>query len=564
MNEYRYESGVHFLRLKGSFVERAVRHAQLLKEQIRNGAIPALAKKNEWIIRRGPGIVQIPAVMRSILWVYERALGHMDRSNTPVSREVLRVMSRETGLDYKMFRNALFQAESLMLISRFSIMKHVMGELPQGSLPGCSSAVATGEWTESGRMLVSRNMDYPIVGPWEKHPVVIFHEPTDASEIPHVSVTSAGVHASGLTSMNREGITLASHAHFGRKVALTGTPVLDIGNEIICRAKSIGEAVDIARKHPRFVNWAFVVSSAKENDAVVIEMSPRCTRVTPATDGILVHSNYFHSPDLQGSEALVSGGCTSDLAARVCRMRNLLKESRGRLTPELMGNALGDHVDWETGEERVFGTTLSVVTTVKSAVFDPAEQRFWVSSRTESPTGLGPYLEVGVNDFWEKNEAPRAFGGYQPRNANLFDGVKLYREAYQAWHMDAHDPRYAEKTLDKLREALKVYPDDGNLWTQAGLVAFRMKIFDAARAYFDQALSRNLGEHTKHVCKLFLARCLDLTGKRAEALAIYRTHGEVVNPKLRRAFKKGLRRAYHQKLTNFMMLDLQWPDAIEY
>ncbi len=562
--EHRKVSGVHFIRVRGDAAERARGHAALLKNEVRAGALQALAKKNEWLIRKGPGLIRFAPVQAAAVWFYHRVLiPWLARQSKPENVSVMRAMARETGLPPEVFIRSLFQADGLMVLSRLSLMKYLLKDLPQGGMPGCSSAVVLGDWTRDGRLLVCRNQDYPVVGHWESNTTVIFSEPTEPDSLPHVSVTTAGVHTAGLTSMNAEGITLNTHAHFGKNIRLAGgNPVISIGNEIVKRARTLGEAVDIARKNPPYANWAFVMSSAKERDAVVIETTPRRLEVRQAEDGFIAHSNYFHTPDLQADEALISGGVVEDLYARVCRLREKLTENRGRLEPSHLVDALADHFDSVSGEERVFGNTVSVVTTIKSVVFEPEAGRMWVSSRQETPTGLGEFLGFDVGTFWEQGNVQRLEPS--PKDPSLLEAIRHHREAYRSWHMLCHEPDYRERALISLRRATRAYPSDGNLWVLTGIVAFRMSLFEEAMESLLEAGKRKLGPHIEGVRRLFLARCHDLAGERKRALSLYAAWREVPDPKLRQAFRRGNAKPYRKGEVHQLLVDLQFPDTLQY
>ncbi len=570
--ERRTVRGVHFIRVEGDATSRGRQHATLLKDLIPHGAIPALAKKNEWIIKRSPGFTQLTPVQKATIWFLNKVLlQRLDRNNTEQVREMMRQMSQASGVSYETYLASLFQADVFMLLCRLSVMRYTLGQLPPGALPGCTSAVTLRDWTKSGRLLACRNQDYPMVGFWEPNTTVVFNEPSESGQIPHIGITTAGVHTSGLTAMNREGLTLFTHAHFGRKVSLKGMPVIDIGNEIISTAKTLGQAIDIAKRCKPYANWAFIVSSARENEAVVLEMTPDKLRVRPARDGFLAHSNYFHSRELQASEALMSGAYTEDLQSRYCRIRQVLEPHRGHLEPSHMSAALGDHVDYLTGEERVMGNTVSVVTTIKSTVFDPDQQRFWISCRGEAPMGLGDFLEIDVDKFWSKPAPSEAeqkswpvIMGYKPRNPALIEGMRHYRQAYRAFHMETEHSDYLERTLVNLRLATRAFPSDANLWVQTGIVATRLQLFDEAKSCFVRAGELKLSPHTQNVRDLYLARCLDVEGRRSEAKVLYRQAKTTGNPRLRKAARKGLWRPYRPKQTASMMIDLQFPDTFHY
>ncbi len=571
-NNRRTIRGVHFLKLQGTEVERAKSYGELLKNEIPHGPLSALAKKNEWLIRRSPGVLQWKPLQDSVVQLYKKVFAPLIASRfTKEESDVAQAFANACGIPLEVCQESALQPDTLMLLCRLSLVKHLIPEWSLRELPGCSSAVVPPALTQSGRMLVCRNLDYPLVGPWESQTTVSFHEPEDKSEIPHVSVASAGVFTSGLTSMNREGLTLATHAHFGKNVSLQGRPIVCIGNDVIRKARTLGQAVDICRKAKRIGNWSFVVSSAKEKSGVIIQMTSDQTRVCEPSDfadQCLVHSNYFHAEDLQKSEALLSGGSHEDLQDRVCRMRQILAEHRGHLEPKHLSAALGDQRDSRTGEERAFGGTLGVVTTVASVVFEPESQKLWVSARGESPMGLGDFLEVDVDRFWNSPSAESdslpILPGYQPQNPALINGIRLFREAYRAWHLQNDRDDFAERALSFLDGAIAAYPQDGHLWLQGAMVAFHLGKFEKARPLLEEALKRSLSEHLQGVGRLFLGRCWDLLGQRGQAIDLYRSGLNAREPRLRTAFQEGLKHPYRAKDCGKMMIDLQFPDPFMY
>ena len=563
---------VHFLRLRGDMIERARHHARLLRSEIFEGAVPALAKKNEGLIQRGPGLIRNSTIQKALLYFYKtQFMVYLDRQSSKKAKDLFRVAEEETGIPYDVWRDAFFQADAMMVLAKATLLRHALSDWIPGGLPGCTSAVVLKDWTESGRLLACRNLDYPLVGPWERHPTVVFNEPTESGEIPFVSLTSAGIQTGGITSMNREGVTLFTHAHFGRTVSFQGKPIVWIGDQVIRKSKTLGEAIDEAKKQKTLSNWAFVVASAKENQAAVIQMTPNKVSVQESADGFLTHSNFFPDKELQFSEGLLSGAYCEDLQSRVCRMRQLMEAKRGHLQPMDMAAALGDHWDPRSGEERVFGNTISVITTVKSAVFDPTAQRFWISNRTESPVGLGDFLEVNVDRFWEQSaketdDSMQVLRPHTQKNPRLIQAIHFYRQAYCAYHMGEDRPGDREQALAYLQKAVNTYPEDGHLWVQSGVLSFQLGQFSSAISFFEESRSRSLSDHVKAVRDLYLARCLDLTGQRARAIQLYARHVHLhsLEPKLKKAFKRGLIKSYQKSEISRMIVDLQFVDTFEY
>ncbi|MBI2519595.1 MAG: hypothetical protein HYV97_04235 [Bdellovibrio sp.] len=566
-HDYRQLKGIHFLRLKGTHNQRARMHGELLKTAIQEGALPALAKKNEWIIRRAGGVFSWkPLQDAAVLFYHNLLIPLMAKSLLQRDRDLMLNLAEAAGIPYQTISRAMFQADGLMLLSRLSIMKYLFKDFPAQELPGCSSSVVHPKLTLAGKMLVSRNQDYPVTGPWERETTVIFHQPTEPGEIPHVSVVSAGLHTAGLTSMNQEGLTVAAHAHFGRDVSVRGMPVFVLGGLIASQAKNLNEAVDIVRKHNRYANWTFVVSSAKEQNAMAVEMGPKKMAIRYLEDGLLTHTNFFHT-EMQQNEALICGGRYHDDQARICRMRQVLMANRGRITPATMSAMLGDHVDPWTGEERVLGNTLSVMATVKSVVFSPEEQILYVSTRGRSPMGLGDFMQIDAKSFWTDQTSEEAWpmiAGNSPKTPGFMAAVEAYREGYRIWHMESHTEDYAERALVCLRKAQALLPSDPHLSMQVGNVALKLGHFAEAIKHLEQAKKGKLAQYLAAVCDLFLARAWDATGDRDRALKLYQIWANYPDPRLREAMLEGVRRPYHKKQIGQIMLDMQFIDPIMY
>lgn len=570
--------GVHFLNLKGSLAERGRIHAALLKNEIQKGAFWPLALKNEQLVQQAPGalgvILQLPLVRSLILNFYRKVLIPFVASGLKKDeRSLYRAIAQELGVPDRVCYSVLYQSDMMMVLARTSLMKYLLNQWPEvrggGSLlgvPGCTSAVVLRDWSLQKKMLACRNLDYPIVGPWEEQTTVLFHEPTESDSIPYVCVTSAGIHTGGLTSLNREGVSLFTHAHFGRKVSLRGRAIFVVGDEVARKAKTIGQAVDLVKKSSRCGNWAFIVASAKENNAVVIEMTPDKVKVREPVGGFIAHSNAFQDEELRKTEALLCGGYYQDLESRLCRIQQCLAPFRGNLEVRHMTMALGDKVDEVTGQERVLGNTVGVVTTVQSVVFELENQKFWISYRGESPTGFGAFMSVDIEQFWKKTQEECESSlevtlGYQPQNKNIIESMRHYRHAYRLHHVQE---RPLGESLDALKKSLELYPSDGHVWIQAGLVAFKLQSFEVSKAFFESPYVAHSDAHALAVKDLYLARCFDLMGRRDDALKCYYSHSDLRDQKLKDAFEKGKKKPYNIKEIRNMMLDLQFPDVFCY
>ena len=74
--EYKNIDGVHFLKLKGNYLERTRQHAKVLSKQIKKGALIDLAKKNEWLLRRAGGLLNFKPIQNFVVFLYHKVVGH--------------------------------------------------------------------------------------------------------------------------------------------------------------------------------------------------------------------------------------------------------------------------------------------------------------------------------------------------------------------------------------------------------------------------------------------------------------------------------------------------------
>lgn len=572
--EYRKVKGIHFIRVKGSLEERVGAYGKLLRNQIRDGVAAHLAAKNELLIRRASGLLQVPAIQKAALMFYRNVFMKILEGNMlPPEKRMIQALATETGLSYEEWRNALYQPDAMMVLAKIALIRYLLPEWVPGGLPGCTSAVVAGNWTRSGKILSCRNLDYPTVGYWEKYPTAVFHEPVDKGDIPYVALTTAGIPSGALTSINREGLTLFAHAHFSSKVSLRGRSIVLIGDDVIRKARTIGQVVDEVKKSRRCGNWSFMITSAQEKAAAVVQMTVDKVSVHEAEDGFVSHTNFFHDKKFQAAEGLLSGAYCEDLQGRFCRMREVLEKSRGDLDPFQMCKALGDHEDPISHQMRVMGNTISVVTTVTSAVFEPESLKFWMSNRNESPTGLGDFVGVDIERFWtmspqeceaEHEGVTEVLSPNRDQDPRLLEAVHYYHKAYCHFHMSEGKPEDFDQCLYELQRATAAYPEDGHLWVQTGILAFQMQRFEEARSSLEQSRSRVLSPHVQAVRDLYLGRCYDLAGERERALELYSAHPEVHEPKLRKAFAKGIKRRYQSHEIGRVVIDLQFPDTFEY
>lgn len=567
MLNYKKIETTHILNIRGTRPERARLYFSLLDSaNVKTNTFDFLSKRNSEIILSAPTIAGILKTNTFVDNLYRNLiLPFMYKLSDDEIKKVVFELSKVSNKSKTDAFSALYQADVYMAIifaAKF-LNKTLIKEVP--SIPGCTSAVALSGATKEGRILACRNMDYPIVGHWEENPVIAFYEPTEPNSIPHVSISTAGVPAEGLTALNKEGISVFTHAHFSKEVSFSGMPVVELGNLIINHAKSISDAIAICRKHKPMGSWAFVIGSAKENRSVTIEMTSSTLDVYEPFGKINAHSNFFKSKELKGRDLFISDAVAKDIIHRYNRICEILTPLTGTLEMKDLLNTLRDTLDLETGKNRVIGNTINVVNTIKSVGFDLSNEDLFLSTGSPEYTApvQGQYLHLNLKN---------GFDGLSHKNfkltptcPNLLEAIKNHKLAYYNYNILKLQSLNRE-SVSYLEKAVKAYPSDDNLKLQLAYLYFKEKNFYAAKDIFLNLDPGSISTYSWLVSRLFLARIYDLLEMRDSAIILYAENLPLIlkEKELRKAFAKGLSRKFKHSEIESVILDLQFVDPIDF
>lgn len=573
------KAGINVLHLRGTCAEMAAQHGALLKQEVRDGALPFLGERNAQMIASSPLFRGKPALTKAALKAIRLFVQKPMLANIPRRYfEEVRALAKEAGLPYDLCEQGLLQADTLVILIRLFMGKYfnyhvgsgVAGQLSAGGMPGCTSVVAVGSASKSGKLIHGRNMDYPVVGKWDTHPTIFYCDPEGLDKGQrYIGISSAGIHTPGVTGINESGITISAHFHCAKSVSPFGTPIQIIGAEAITKAKTLGQAIDIITDCNRAGSWSLMVSSAKENNAALIEIVHGKANVVEPEDGKLAHSNHYHSRELQESEVHLCAGITNDCLYRHARAMELLCEKSGSIDRNAVAQILGDSFDSETKRVRGHGNTISVVTTVTSMISEAADGKFWVANSGRTPTCLGDYAGFKVDEtfesfescepeilVWPKTGVPTIKGTEKELAFNHF------RDAYIAFHTN-YDEKQATVHLAK---AAKADPEEGHYHLAHGHFLMREHQCEQALEALGRAEKCVMSPHMQQVTTLFKGHALDCLGKRAEAIECYNqvVAGSADDPHLRREAKRCLRKPYKIERAADVTFDLQFCDSVEY
>jgi isopenicillin-N N-acyltransferase like protein len=264
---------------------------------------------------------------------------------------------------------------------------HDIGHALQNlALVGCTSFGTWNDKSEDSTMIIGRNFDFYVGDKFAEDKIVAFFNPTQGHKF--MTVTWGGF-IGAVSGMNEEGLSVTINAAKSDYPLASATPVSIVTREILQYAKNIEEAVAIAKKRNMFVSESFLVASAADNKAVIIEKTPSALDVYDPRKDFIVCTNHFQSGGLANSQKNVEQMKESASPYRYERLMELL-DANGKNTVEKTVNILRDrrgvhNANIGEGNEKAINQLIAH----HSIVFEPQKRIVWVST---APWQLGKYV----------------------------------------------------------------------------------------------------------------------------------------------------------------------------
>jgi isopenicillin-N N-acyltransferase like protein len=269
---------------------------------------------------------------------------------------------------------------------------HDIGHAVQNlAMVGCTSFGTWGSMSEDSTMIIGRNFDFWVGDKFAEDKIVAFFKPTKGHKF--MTVTWGGF-VGAVSGMNDQGISVTINA---AKTALptgSATPVSIVTREILQYAKNIQEAIAIAKSRKMFVSESFLVASAADNKAVIIEKTPDDLDVYDPKKEFIVCTNHFQSNGLGKTKMNVEQENESASTYRYKRLMELLN-TNGKNTVQKTVNILRDQkglngANIGMGNEKAINQLIAH----HSIIFEPKKLIVWVST---SPWQLGQYVAYDLN-----------------------------------------------------------------------------------------------------------------------------------------------------------------------
>jgi len=264
---------------------------------------------------------------------------------------------------------------------------HDVGHALQNmSLVGCTSFATWGTASSDSSLIVARNFDFYVGEEFARNKIIAFYNPEDGYQF--MTVTFGGM-TGVLSGMNMEGLSVTINAAKSEIPSSAATPVSIVAREILQYASTIEEAFEIAKKRKVFVAESFLIGSAADGRAAVIEKSTETTALYDPRGTSLVCTNHFQSDVLGNTDLNNEHKATSASPYRYQRVAELLHKS-SPLDVNTAVNILRD--PYGIDDRKIgFGNEKAINQFIAhhGIIFQPEKRLVWVST---APWQLGKFV----------------------------------------------------------------------------------------------------------------------------------------------------------------------------
>lgn len=353
-------------------------------------------------------------------------------------------------------------------------------------LVGCTSFGAWGGKTENGSMILGRNFDFYVGDEFAVNKIVAFYAPDKGHKF--MFVTWGGF--TGVVSgMNDRGLTITINSAKSEIPTGAQTPVSLVAREILQYAGNIQEALAIAKKRKMFVSESFLIGSAADHKAIVLEKTPDDLGVyDPQQDHILC-TNHYQSQEFETQKLNMTQKAHSASVYREQRLNELMEQNYP-LTPEKVAAILRDRkglhgADIGNGNEKAVNQLIAH----HSIIFQPDSLRVWVST---TPWQLGTYVCYDLRKIFALNGLQHDVE-VADNNRNIAPDSFLHNPDF-AKFMIYHNGKVAlmKKQFIDTGAVANAEPTFYDGYRVAGDYCFHHGWYAAAVHYYTQALQREV------------------------------------------------------------------------
>ena len=379
------------------------------------------------------------------------------------------------------------------------VLYHALHDITQrldGSpLIGCTAFAAWGDRTSEGHLIVGRNFDFEGGEVFDRDKALLtFRTP---GRIPFVSVAWPGM-MGVVTGVNAKQIYVSINAARTDAPLKPGIPMAFLVREVLERAGSIKEALEIIKQNDVMVAEGLLIADGKVPEAVVVELAPDQRAVRRAPAQMIGLANHFldRKYKADANNDWLRRYTTSD--ARYRRLMELLERFGGRIDVRTAAlilrnrTGLGD-VPLGLGNRNA----LDALIATHGVVVDLTTMVLWVS---RGPNLLGAFTPVSLRALLGMPLQLPAGGGKpaaldpEPIPADPLRGSDAHQRYLQAQaQVDYAESLAGEgqtvEAVDYARRAVGLEPDSAEARLLLGDLLWSAQRWDEAKEEYRRFLT---------------------------------------------------------------------------
>ncbi len=384
----------------------------------------------------------------------------------------------------------------LYLRSLYLHSAHDIGHALQDlALVGCSSFAAWDDKSEDRSLILGRNFDFYAGDEFAKDKIVAFVKPTKG--YPFMMVTWAGM-IGVCSGMNNEGLAITINAGKSKIPVIAKTPISILTREILQYAKTIEEAIAIAKKRKVFVSESIMIGSAIDKKAIIIEVSPNNFGVYDVPNSNqLICSNHFQSDNLKDGKRNQAQIVNSHSKYRFDKMVELFNENP-KINPQIAANILRNKEGLNNlpigyGNEKALNQLLAH----HGVIFKPEQRLVWVSA---NPYQLGEFVCYDLNKVFNDKNFNDTIVSLESDNLNIAQDAFLETQAYKNYEEFRVEDRKMDVFLENKKglepDFIKIYQSlNSDYWIvyyKLGQYFYKQKEYSKAKMYLEMALTKEI------------------------------------------------------------------------
>lgn len=461
-------SGLYEMYTEGKPFERGVINGKLSRELVVRQEIHF----SEQIRRMIPSKFYLNFLKYFIAWFNRR----LDENVTEEYKEEIYGISESASDEFQ------YIGSNYQRLLNYHAAHDIGHALQSMALVGCTSFATWNGHSKDSALIIGRNFDFYVGDKFAEDKIVSFSHPEKGYRF--MTVTWGGF-VGAVSGMNEKGLTVTINAAQSAIPSGAATPVSLVAREVLQYAKNISEAYAIARKRKMFVSESFLIGSAVDHKAVIIEKTPEAIGIYDPAKDYIICANHFQSDSLSVSPSNLLQMKESASGYRYQRVAELLGATPQNTVQSTIG-ILRDRLG-KGGEDLGMGNEKAVNQLIAhhSIVFEPEQLKVWVST---APWQLGPFVCYDLKSIFNMR-------GLQTDHELIIDSLTVPADTFLKSE-DYGNFLLFRNFRQRLLEGQTVDPDSivesnpfyYHAWVLAADELYKQKNFTTAIRYYEHAL----------------------------------------------------------------------------